>query len=188
MASETDSAATDARRVEALAQTRQWVERAIVGLGLCPFAGPVLAAGRLRIVMAPGAGAENWLQTVAEQARALIMAAPAELETTLVVLPDPALAFEDFNDLLDPIEDLLASMALDDDIQIAVFHPQFRFAGTPDDDVQNCVHRAPWPTLHLLRRESLDIAPQRVSEIIERNERRLQELGINGWQALFDDR
>ncbi|MEZ5650836.1 MAG: DUF1415 domain-containing protein [Burkholderiaceae bacterium] len=171
----------------ALQATRNWVERAIIGLGLCPFAAPANLAGRLRIVVSPDSAPQAWLEFVAIQAQELAVADPAALETVLAVLPDPAMAFEEFNDLLDPVEDLFDTMGLSDRLQTALFHPRFRFAGTDEHDVQNNVHRSPLPTLHLLRRESLDsVAPERVAEIIERNERRLGALGDAGWRALLD--
>ena len=117
-----------------------------------------------------------------------LAALPAqERDTSLLMLPDGMADFLDFNDFLDECESLLNSIGLAGVLQIASFHPQFRFAGTAEDDVSNCTNRAPYPTLHLLREESIDRAVEafpQAEAIFERNVERLEELGMDGWTAL----
>ena len=51
----------------------------------------------------------------------------------------------------------------------------------------NCTNRAPYPTLHLLREDSIDRAVQAYPEaeaIYERNMEVLEQLGMPGWQTL----
>ena len=97
------------------------------------------------------------------------------------------LEFLDFNDFLAQADAVLARLELEGVIQIASFHPQFQFAGTHADDITNFTNRAPYPTLHLLREDSVDRAvaafPQ-AAEIFDKNMQTLEELGFEGWAAL----
>jgi hypothetical protein len=71
--------------------------------------------------------------------------------------------------------------------QVASFHPQFQFADTDPDDIGNCTNRSPYPTLHLLREESIDRAVEAFPEaemIYETNIETLKKLGTEGWKAL----
>lgn len=74
--------------------------------------------------------------------------------------------------------------------QIADLHPQYEFAGSDADDIDNFSNRAPYPTLHLLREASIDRAVAAfpdAAEIFERNIETLQELGHEGWRQLWLD-
>jgi hypothetical protein len=42
--------------------------------------------------------------------------------------------------------------------QVASFHPDYQFAGTQPDDVENYTNKSPYPMLHLIREESLEKA------------------------------
>ena len=157
---------------EAHERTLAWVRDNVIGLGLCPFAAPAVAAGRLQIRVCTAEDPVPWLEALADAARALADADPAVLETVLLVLPAAGDDFAVFNDLLDPVEALLESLALEDDIQTAIFHPRFRFADMDDDDPRHHIHRAPLPTLHLLRHASLAaVDAATVDDILERNAR-----------------
>lgn len=175
--------------LEAQEATLDWVRRVVIGLGLCPFAGPAFAADRLRVRVCTDETPAQWLEAVADEARALVAADPSRVETVLLVLPRAAEDFESFNDLLDPVEDLLETLGLDDAVQTAIFHPGFRFAGMDDDDPRHGIHRAPLPTLHLLRRESLEaVDEEEVAAILERNARTMGSLGPTGWREPWRDR
>ena len=165
----------------------RWLERAVIGLNLCPFAKGVHQKGQIHYVVCRAQDPGEVLQTLETELRTLA-SLPAEVrDTTLVVLPQCLDDFLDFNDFLDESDALLESMELAGVLQIASFHPRFRFAGTAEDDVSNCTNRAPWPTLHLLREESIDKAVQAFPEaetIFERNVALLEKLGTAGWKAL----
>jgi hypothetical protein len=103
------------------------------------------------------------------------------------VAPDALADFLDFNDCLGRAERLLRKLRLDGVLQIASFHPQYQFADAAPDDVSNCSNRAPYPTLHLLRQDSIARAVQAVpdaADIFERNRRTLTDLGFGGWALL----
>ena len=165
----------------------RWLERAVIGLNLCPFAKGVHAKGQIHYVVSAATGAEALAQDLRREL-ADLAAAPAEVrDTTLLMAPDCLQDFLEFNDFLGVAEDVLEELDLDGTLQIASFHPQFQFAGTDAGDVTNCTNRAPYPTLHLLREDSIDRAVQAYPEaeaIYERNMKVLEQLGMPGWQAL----
>jgi len=127
-------------------------------------------------------------ELVAELQR-LAAADPELLDTTLLVHPQVLQDFDDYNDFLDVADALLAEMGLEGELQIASFHPDYRFADAEPDDVANCSNRAPYPTLHLLREDSVERAVDseagNAHEIVERNIRTLRELGPEGWKTLL---
>ena len=165
----------------------RWLERAVIGLNLCPFAKGVHAKGQIHYLVSAATDAEALAQDLRREL-ADLAAAPAEVrDTTLLMAPDCLQDFLEFNDFLGLAEDVLEELDLDGTLQIASFHPQFQFAGTDAGDVTNCTNRAPYPTLHLLREDSIDRAVQAYPEaeaIYERNMEVLEQLGMPGWQAL----
>lgn len=178
----------DIDRHRIIAQTRAWVDRAVIGLNLCPFARSAQAAGRVRYELSEARAPGGLLDDLAEALAALAAADPAEVETTLLVAPWTLGDFLDFNDFLDPAEALLEHMGLVGEIQIASFHPDYRFAGTGADDIGNATNRSPWPTLHLLRESSIERAVEAGADadaIVERNVRTLEGLGPEGWARIM---
>lgn len=167
--------------------TVRWLERAVIGLNLCPFAKGVHTKGQVHYAVTLSDDPAEVLALLRSELRALA-AAPAEVrDTTLLVLPNCLQDFLDFNDFMEVAEAQLDDLELDGTLQIASFHPQFQFAGTAVDDVSNCTNRAPYPTLHLLREDSIDraVAVFPDAEVIyERNIEVLQSLGMSGWTAL----
>lgn len=167
--------------------TVQWLERAVIGLNLCPFAKGVHVKGQIYYAVALTEDLDEVLGVVRAELAALAGTSAETRDTTLLILPHCLQDFLDFNDFLGNAEDLLEEMELDGTLQIASFHPRFQFAGTEADDVTNCTNRAPYPTLHLLREESIDRAVEVFPEaemIFERNIEVLQSLGMQGWAQL----
>jgi uncharacterized protein len=176
------------REDRVLAETRAWVDRAVIGLNLCPFAKAVQVNGRIRYVATSTDDPEQLLATLCDELRRLADADPSEVETTLLVHPDVLGDFDDFNQFLGPADAALRALGLEGVIQIASFHPQYRFAGTDADDITNATNRAPHPCLHLLREDSIDRAVAAFPEpeaIYEANMRTLQALGHIGWEQLM---
>lgn len=167
--------------------TVKWLERAVIGLNLCPFAKGVHVKQQIHYVVTQEQDLAQVLELLREELDALARM-PAELrDTTLLILPHCLADFLDFNDFLARAEAVLNALDLDGVLQIASFHPQFQFAGTDVDDVTNCTNRAPYPTLHLLREASIDRAVEVFPEaetIFERNMEVLETLGLDGWRAL----
>ena len=171
----------------ALAKTRAWVERAVIGLQLCPFAKAPQVKGQVRYVASEAVDAEALLSDLVEELK-LLAAAPSErIETTLLVHPRAFADFEDHNDFLEIAEAALVALDLEGVIQIASFHPDYRFAGREPDDIANATNRSPHPTLHLLREESIERALATFTDpdsIFETNIATMERLGPEGWAAL----
>ena len=183
---EADAAAMD----DALAATRRWLERAVIGLNLCPFAKAVYAKEQVRFVLSDASTPEALLAQLGEEL-VLLRDTPADqVDTTLLVHPQVLGDFLDYNDFLDQADALVEALDLDGVLQVASFHPQYQFAGTAPGDVENFTNRSPHPTLHLLREDSVTRAVEAVPDpdaIIGRNIATLQQLGSEGWNKLFAD-
>jgi hypothetical protein len=172
---------------QALAETRAWVDRAVIGLNLCPFAKAVQARNQIRYAYSPATTAETLLLELREEMHRLDAADPAEIDTTLLVHPQVLNDFLEYNEFLAAADGLLVELGFDGVLQVASFHPHFQFAGTRADDVTNATNRSPYPTLHLLREDSVDraVAAFPLAEVIyEKNIRTLQALGAEGVATL----
>ncbi len=179
---------TDPVRVEA--DIRRWLERAVIGLNLCPFAKAVHVRGQVRIVVCEASDVEA-LRAMLKAEMLHLAATPAEqVDTTLLVHPWVLNDFLDYNDFLDEADALLDTLALTGTLQVASFHPDYRFAGCPADDPGNNTNRAPYPVLHLLREASIDRAVAAFPSpdaIIERNIATMLRLGEAGYRALLSE-
>jgi uncharacterized protein len=169
-------------------QTLDWLDQAVIGLNLCPFAKSVRVKGQVRTVISEAEDTDALLAELQAELQHLATVDPEQTDTTLLVHPRVLGDFLDFNDFLDVADMALRQLGLDGTLQIASFHPQFQFAGTEADDVSNYTNRSPWPTLHLIRESSIDRAVAAFPEaeaIYERNIETLERLGLDGWQRLF---
>ena len=167
--------------------TVRWLERAVIGLNLCPFAKSVHTKGQIHYVVSHATDTRALLEDLQRELEALAEAPPDKRDTTLLMAPLAMPDFLDFNDFLELADELVEAMDLAGILQVAAFHPRFQFEGTLADDVSNCTNRAPYPTLHLLREESIDRAVEafpEAEEIFERNIEVLERLGAEGWKAL----
>ena len=171
----------------AIAHTRAWLTRAVVGLNLCPFAKAPLVKGQVRFVTSAARELPTLLLELADELRHLAKADPAQTETTLLIHPHVLIDFADFNQALDAVDDLVDALGLEGVLQVASFHPAYQFAGTDAADVANATNRSPYPTLHLLREDSIERAVAAIPQadtIVDANLRALDELGADGWAAL----
>ena len=167
--------------------TRCWLERAVIGLNLCPFAKAVTLKRQVRFVESGARTAEALLADLVQELQHLAATPPDETDTTLLVHPQVLHDFLDYNDFLDLADAALEDLGLDGVLQVASFHPDYRFADSDADDMANFSNRSPYPTLHLLREASIERAVAAfpdAAEIYERNIDTLRRLGPAGWQAL----
>jgi uncharacterized protein len=170
-----------------LSRTRQWIERAVIGLNLCPFARAVYVRDQIRMVVSPARTEEQLLVELQNELLRLQQTPPEQIDTTLLIHPEVLTRFEDFNEFLGPAEKVLRQSGLEGEIQIASFHPQYQFVGTEADDITNYTNRAPYPILHLLREASVSRAVASVPDpgaIVDANLETLRNLGHRGWQRL----
>lgn len=172
---------------QVVADTQDWLDKAVIGLNLCPFAKAVVAKQQVRMAVCMDSEPEQVLQMLQQEMQLLVDTDAAVLDTTLLIAPNLLPDFLDFNEFLFDCDSVLVSMELEGVLQIADFHPRYQFAGTQPDDISNFTNRAPYPTLHLLREESIDKAVAAfpdASLIYERNVQVLEALGKEGWEGL----
>jgi len=173
-----------------IAATRRWLERAVIGLNLCPFAKAVYAREQVRIVASDATTPEALLEQLAGELLYLRDTPAGQMDTTLLVHPHVLQDFLDYNDFLDQADALVEALALDGVLQVASFHPDYQFADSRPDDIENYSNRAPYPTLHLLREDSVSRAVDAFPDpdtIVERNYATLRGLGHDGWRRLMSD-
>jgi hypothetical protein len=166
------------------------LERSVIGLNLCPFAESVYRGNRVRFYVSDQASATGLLQDLRNELAALHAADPLRCETTLLIHPFTLADFAEYNEFLGVCEATVAELDLEGELQVASFHPQYRFAGTQSEDIENYTNRSPYPMLHLLREASIEHAIAAVpdtDEIYRRNIRTLRNLGHAGWQRLWRD-
>jgi hypothetical protein len=170
-----------------VADTVAWLERAVIGLNLCPFAKSVHVKGQVHYAVSHAATPAALLLDLINELKDLVALDAKGRDTTLLIAPWCLQDFMDFNDFLDQADQALADLELDGVLQIASLHPRYQFADTQPDDVTNFTNRSPYPTLHLLREDSIDRAVDAFpnpESIFETNMKTMQTLGVSGWQAL----
>lgn len=170
-----------------IAATRDWLEKAVIGLNLCPFAKAVHVKNQVRYVVSHATCPEELLGELLDELRRLQDTDAEVLDTTLLIHPWVLNDFLDYNDFLDTVDLATAEPEFDDAFQVASLHPHYQFAGTQPDDLENFTNRSPYPTLHLLREDSVDRAVAAFPDadrIPDVNIDTLNKLGHAGWAAL----
>ena len=185
-AAEPVASSESAERV--IAATRNWVEKAVIGLRLCPFAASPYLLGLIRYRVSEQQSAEGLAEDLTQELKLLAAADPLLCETSLLIHPHVLGDFLDYNEFLDRADAAVAALGLEGELQIASFHPAYQFAGSEPDDIENCSNRSPYPMLHLLRESSVraTAAFPGVDEIGNRNMSTLRELGAAGLRKLLD--
>src|SRR5690349_1117427 len=170
-----------------IAATRRWLERAVIGLNLCPFAKAVYVKEQVRYVVSNASTPEALLEQLMDELQKLSDTPAEKVDTTLLIHPFVLDDFLDYNEFLDVADAAVEDMQLDGELQVASFHPQYQFADTDINDISNYTNRAPYPILHLLREDSIERAVEafpEAAEIFDKNIETLEKLGHEGWDAL----
>ena len=173
---------------EVVAATRTWLERAVIGLNLCPFAKSVHVKKQIRYAVSAARTPDALLADLVAELRLLHAADPLEIDTTLLVHPQVLGDFLEYNDFLERVDAAVHDEGLEGELQVASLHPQYQFAGTRPEDIDNYSNRSPYPMLHLLREASIERAVAAfpdASLIFERNIDTLRRLGHAGWRRLW---
>jgi len=179
---------SEAAEPEEIAATRVWLERAVIGLNLCPFAKSVHVKKQIRYALVEVDTYQELLEELERELRLLAATDPGEIETTLLIHPRAMTEFLDYGWFLPLAERILEQLDLVGEIQIAHFHPKFQFGDCEPEDIENYTNRSPWPTLHLIRESSIDRAVAAfpdAAEIFERNIETLRRMGHEGWRQLW---
>lgn len=182
----TDSHA-DLDTTAVVAATRAWLERAVIGLQLCPFARAVYVNEQVRFVVSDAQTGTALREALERELRTLAQTDATVVDTTLLIHPQVLTDFLDYNDFLDVADATVEALGLEGVVQVASFHPAYQFAGTRRDDVSNFTNRSPYPMLHLLREDSVSRAVAAFPDaptIYQRNIETMRRLGAAGWAAL----
>ena len=170
-----------------LPDMQRWLQRAVIGLNLCPFAKAVQVKDQIHWVVSKATSRAPLLADLKRELLDLASTDAQVRDTTLLVVPECLDEFLEFNDFLQAADRLLVKLRLDGILQIASFHPLYEFADAPPGDITHFTNRAPYPTLHLLRESSVARAVQAFPEadrIFDKNRQMLRDLGAAGWAAL----
>jgi hypothetical protein len=159
-------------------RTRRWISAVVIGLNLCPFARRVFDGDKIRYVVSKATHAEALLADLTAELRTLAATPIETVETTLVIHPHALGDFLDYNDFLGVADGCVADLGLEGVVQIASFHPQYRFADARPDAVENYTNRSPYPMLHLLREESVSAVADEAGDVPLRNVETLRRLGL----------
>ena len=171
-----------------IAATQQWLEKAVIGLNLCPFAKAVHVKNKVRYAVSVASDEEGLREDLCRELDALQAADPEVCETSLLIAPWVLGDFLDFSMFLRQADACVKSCGLRGVMQIASFHPDYQFAESEADDVANYSNRSPYPTLHLLRESSIERAVAAfpdAADIYDNNIATLERLGHAGWRALW---
>lgn len=173
---------------QVLADTRRWLERAVIGLNLCPFASAVHLRQQIRWVVSQARSEDALVEELARELRLLADADPDQVATTLLIHPWVLNDFLDYNDFLELADATVEALELEGVLQVASFHPQYQFADSEPEDISNFSNRSPFPTLHLLREDDVERAVEALPDSVrlyETNIETLRRLGLDGWRRLF---
>ena len=182
--------ADSAASAEIVAATQVWLERAVIGLNLCPFAKAVHVKRQIRYAVTAAQTADELLAELAQELQLLAATDAKTLDTTLLIHPQAMGEFLDFHFFLAKADALIRNQGFDGVFQIASLHPRYEFAGSDAEDIENYTNRAPYPMLHLLREASIDRAVAAfpdAADIFEKNIETLNRLGHEGWRRLWLD-
>lgn len=174
---------------EVRARTVYWLEKAVIGLNLCPFAKAVHHKGLIHYVVTEAVALDAVRTALEEQIQELIAMKPQQRDTTLLIVPCALAEFWEFDWFVAEAQRWLKNMELDGVIQIAAFHPQFEFGDEPPGDITHATNQSPYPILHLLRESSVTMAVaafEYADRIYDRNKATLRQLGAEGWRGVVD--
>jgi hypothetical protein len=171
---------------------RAWLDEFVVGLNLCPFARPLLDAANLRIAICEDSDPEALRRAFLLELDLLQGSTEREIATTLLAFPHALTDFDDYLAFLDRAQQLLVESGLEGLVQLASFHPRYRFEGEEESAASHYSNRAPYPLIHLLREDMLSRVLDEFTDPDKIPERNIETLGAIGaeelerrWQAIF---
>ena len=167
-------------------QTVVWFNEFVLDLNLCPFAHKPHQSDAIRWIHCDAEDEISLSVFLENELTYLHKTSPQKIETTVICLSRVLEDFDHYNQFLDTADSLLQLMHLDGAIQIASFHPQYRFAGTQAADRCNLTNRSPYPLLHLIRENSIEQALNRYPDpdsIVKNNIERIESLSSDELQV-----
>ncbi|HDY84324.1 MAG TPA: DUF1415 domain-containing protein [Methylophaga sp.] len=173
---------------DAILDVETWLDDVVIGLNLCPFAATPRKNKQVRFTVSQALTEEVLLADLYAELTLMSQTPAEEVETSLLIVPDMLNKFDDYNQFLDLADALLEEFEWDGIFQIASFHPDYCFAETDIDSIENLTNRSPYPILHILREATLEKALEKMTspdEIFKRNIETMNELPDEKIKALF---
>lgn len=170
-----------------IALTREWVEQAVIGLNLCPFANSVFRKNQIAFQVSHAQTTDALWQDLLAASETMLSTPADQMDTLLLIHPWALGDFFEFNDFVGDVEALFDANGLSGVLQVASFHPDYQFADATANDPTNHTNHSPFPTLHLLREASLDKAidsVQNTESIVDNNLETMRRLGHAGWDEI----
>lgn len=165
-----------------------WLDEVVIELNFCPFAAKPRRHDQIRFITNDATSSEELLTSLQDELTLLDQTPSTEIETTLLIVPKMLTDFHDYNQFLDLVDELLIQFEWEGIFQIASFHPNYRFADTEPDSVENLTNRSPYPILHILREDSIEKALENIAdpdEVYKRNIKTMKNLSATQIKTLF---
>jgi hypothetical protein len=144
-------------------EVARWIEKAVIGLNLCPFARSVYEQGQIHYAVSQSEQVDSLMLDLHQEI--LWLQQHPEFDTSLLIVSRQLSDFSDFNQTLDQAEAMLDAYNWVGEFQLASFHPQYQFANTQVDDRENWSNRSPYPILHVLRESSVEQAIEHYPQV-----------------------
>ena len=163
-----------------LTDTKNWVEKVVIGLNFCPFAKPVFVKNQIKFVLSEAKNPQELTEDLVKELIFLTGIEGDDTETTILVHPFVLQDFGHYVDYLELANDIIYEMNLEGVLQIASFHPDYQFEGTSKDDLENYTNRSPYPMLHIIREDTVEKAVKtypNVEDIPQNNIKKAESLG-----------
>lgn len=175
------------KALDSIAATKNWINKIVVGLGLCPFASKVIQDKQVAFYSCPFTSIIDTLTQLLTQVKE-IKDQENNISTSLLVITE---GLEDFETYMDAFHTIEATLEVENAevIQMASFHPEYRFKDVEADDITNYTNRSPYPIFHLLRvkdvSEAIDSHPD-IHGVAPRNKDVLRKLGLEAILDLYN--
>jgi len=169
--------------------TKQWIERFVIGLRLCPFAHFSFYNDSIYYNVSQNKKHQSCLEDLMN----LISIMEAKDEDTLsnaFLIFDQSLSFDFMLSLKKKLDSKLDRSEFEGLFQSIVFHPEFQFADEDFHASGNFTNRSPLPMMHILREEEIANAismTENVDDIPFRNKELLENLKIKKISEVFEN-
>ncbi len=164
--------------------TRYWIQDTVIGLNLCPFAHRPFDQDAISYRVSRAASAEAVYADLLYALDGFLSADARDEATGLFICPDCFSDFLHFNAYLDVVDQVLVDAELEGVVQIASFHPQYRFADVHEQDPAHFTNRSPYPMFHFIREEQLADALEHYPDPASIPNRNIALLREMGWDVM----
>ncbi len=166
-------------------RTKIWIRDVVIGLNFCPFAPKPFKDELIVYKVDDTSDAAIALESLMNTCH-FLEDNPA-METALLIFSKGFSDFQDYLNLIDLAEQLFKAEGFEGVYQVASFHPGYLFAGSDENDPANYTNRSPFPMLHLLREDLLEIAIDKhinVDDIPNQNIAKAKSLGLAYFKSM----